>query len=516
MARLDERPYTYFSTVRGMCRTCRKVVPARVFFRGDAVWQESLCPDCRNEPAMIASSQKWYLENVLRAAPDRSPLKGSRPPSLGCPGDCGPCSWHASPCQLPVVSVTNACNLDCPICFTYNRKDRIYHMPVEEMRRTVDWVVESSGPVDLINVTGGEPTLHPQILDVLETCRRPEIGRITMNSNGLRLAEDRELCRRLADLGVCVILSFNAFDAETSTRLHGRDVVAEKLRAIENLSAAGARIGLLNVMVRGVNEDVAGRLLGMLRTNDLILSLTVQTMTYTGQGGGRFPDRRHIPVDEAARLVSSGSDGALEPSDFVPRTSAHPMCYAVSYLLRTGRGLVPFTRFAPRERISELLADSYLIRLGERDGFFRSAIDELYARGEDGGLRVLRELVERLYPSKTSTKKGSRVFSPKGPGEAKKGSGVFSRPAQPGRPEGRSAEKTPDPFFASEFERQRAAEAAVRTVTVHAHMDEDNFDCSRACQCPDLVPAEPGRLIPACTYNLFYRMKDERFYAQPD
>jgi uncharacterized radical SAM superfamily Fe-S cluster-containing enzyme len=64
----------------------------------------------------------------------------------------------------------------------------------------------------------------------------------------------------------------------------------------------------------------------------------------------------------------------------------------------------------------------------------------------------------------------------------------------------------------SDFEQQRAAEEMVRTIYVHSHMDEDNFDCSRAMLCPDLVPAEPGRLIPACTYNLFYRMKDPRFY----
>ena len=65
----------------------------------------------------------------------------------------------------------------------------------------------------------------------------------------------------------------------------------------------------------------------------------------------------------------------------------------------------------------------------------------------------------------------------------------------------------------SEFERQRIAEEAVRTVYIHAHMDEDTFDCSRAMMCPDQVPAEPGRLIPACAYNLFYRMQDERFYV---
>jgi hypothetical protein len=208
----------------------------------------------------------------------------------------------------------------------------------------------------------------------------------------------------------------------------------------------------------------------LLRGNDLILSLTVQTMTYTGQGGGRFPERRHIPADEAVGKVCAASSGALEPADFMPRPSAHPLCYQIAYLLRTGDGFLPFARFAPREKIAALMADSYLIRLGPREEFFREAIDGLYARGDAERLKAFRGLVERLYP--------------------------------PGRQ-------------LSEFERQRAAESAVRTVYVHAHMDEDTFDCSRAMLCPDLVPTEPGRLIPACTYNLFYRMKDERFYAQP-
>ena len=225
MARLDERPYTYFSTVRGMCRTCRSVTPARVFFRDGRVWQQSLCPDCENEPALIAGDDKWYMESIAKARPDRSPLPGARPLVNGCPDDCGPCAWHASPCQLPVLSVTNACDLRCPICFTYNRPDQVYHMSPEEMQRTVDWIVESSGPVDLINITGGEPTLHPQIVDLLRLCKRPEIGRVTMNSNGLTLSRDIALCEQLAELEVSVVLSFNTFDSEVSRLMHGRDAI---------------------------------------------------------------------------------------------------------------------------------------------------------------------------------------------------------------------------------------------------------------------------------------------------
>lgn len=469
MARLDERDYTYFTTVRGMCRRCRQVVPARVFFRGAQVWQQSLCPTCENPPALIAADKDWYLKSLLQPMPDRSPLAASHAPARGCPHDCGPCAFHASPCQLPVLSVTNACELRCPICFTYNRADRIYHMPVEEMRRTVDWIVEASGRVDLINVTGGEPTLHPRILEILDCGRRPEIGRVTMNSNGLRLAQDKALCRELADRNVYVILSFNTFDADVSRRLHGQDVVAAKRRAIDNLTAAGVRMTLLNVMVRGANEDAVGGLWTLMRDNENILSLTVQTMTYTGQGGGRFGRAEHIPVDEAARIVCRQTGGELEFDDFITRPSAHPLCYLICYALKTEAGMLPFTRFSDRGRLAGLIAESYLVRPEEGQEFFTDAVNRLYADGRDGPLRALRALVERLYP----------------PGQA-----------------------------LGAFDRQRTAESAVRTVYLHAHMDEDTFDCSRAMMCPDLVPAEPGRLVPACTYNLFYRMQDERFHVE--
>lgn len=468
MSRLTQRDDTYFTTVRGMCRRCRSVGPSRVFFRGGQVWQESLCPCGPQVAALIASDSDWYLAEVVRAMPDHSPLSRAKPQQLGCPHDCGPCSWHASPCQLPVLSITNACNLRCPICFTYNREDRIYHMPVAEMQRTVDWIAESSGRVDLINITGGEPTLHPQLLDILDVCRRPEIGRVTMNSNGIRLAEDVELCQRLAERGIYVILSFNTFDPQVSRLLHGRDLTAIKQQAIENLAKAGVRVTLLNVLLRGINENALCGIFDLMRQYENILSLTVQTMTYTGQGGGEVARAKHIPVDEAAQIVCRESKGILRFDDFISRPAAHPLCYRICYMLKSGDQFLPFTQLAEKRLIEQLLADSYLIRAADGDDFFRDAINQLYADGRTEHLTTLRRLVDQLYP------RGGKL---------------------------------------DEFVRQRIAESSVRTVYVHAHMDEDTFDCSRAMLCPDLVPAEPGRLIPACTYNLFYRMKDERFYV---
>ena len=173
-------------------------------------------------------------------------------------------------------------------------------------------------------------------------------------------------------------------------------------------------------------------------------------------------------MDAAARLLCEHSRGLLESADFLPRPAAHPLCYAVAYLLKDGDRLLPMSRFVPREKLQAMLRDSYLLRL-HREDELREIIDDVYARNQAEALRAFRGLFARLFP-------------PQGGIDA--------------------------------FARQRLAEESVRTIYLHAHMDEDTFDCSRAMLCPDLVPAEPGRLIPACTYNLFYRRLDDRFYGR--
>jgi hypothetical protein len=251
--------------------------------------------------------------------------------------------------------------------------------------------------------------------------------------------------------------------------MHGRDVVKKKLTAMENLTEAGVKMTLLNVMMRDVNENAVGQILQLMRENDSILSLTVQTMTYTGQGGGKWLERKHIPVDEAAKIVCKNSGGTLQFSDFLSRPSAHPLCYLTSYIIKDGSEFVPLTRYAPREKLESLMMDSYLIRLESDERVIKDIITDLYAKGETAHLNLFRNLIQQLFPARNPP---------------------------------------------SAFERQRIAESAARTIYIHAHMDEDTFDCSRAMLCPDLVPTEPGRLIPACTYNLFYRMQDARFYEK--
>ena len=471
-----DRDHIYFGATRGMCRECRELVNAQILLRDDGVFLRKYCPEHGHSEALIAKSVDWYLKVMASPQAGIPPRTFANKIANGCPYDCGLCTWHEQSCNLPVFSITNACNMACPICFTYNRKDKLYFMPPDEFRNIVDLIVKSEGELDLINITGGEPALHPGILELLKICQRPEIGRITMNSNGITLAEDESFVEKLAELGVYVILSFNTFQSEISRKIHGRDVVSLKLKALENLAKYDVQATLLNVMIKGVNDSEIGQVMGLAMESDNIRSVTTQNMTYTGQGGGDFYPRAHLTIDEAIACIEEQTDGLVKQTDFVPLPTAHPLCYSVTYLLKLDNGsAIPIIRFVDEDRYLELLREGYLIRPGgEFEMYLKEIIDNLWASGERIPesaeiLKTLKKLLQKLYPIE-------EVISP--------------------------------------FQRQKLAEKSVKTIFIHAHMDEDNFDLSRIVKCSDQVPQTDGRFIPACAYNLFYRMKDERFWIE--
>jgi uncharacterized radical SAM superfamily Fe-S cluster-containing enzyme len=345
-------------------------------------------------------------------------------------------------------------------------------MSRQELRSLLDKLIARVGQVDLVNITGGEPTLHPDILGLLEECRRPEIGRVTMNSNGLRLARDQDFCRHLAALGIYVVLSFHTFRSDRAGAIHGRDVIAAKLQALENLQCLGIGTTLLNVMIRGLTEDEIGSIFQLAKTHSVVRSVTVQTMTFTGKGGAHFQPRDTMPLDAAAKCIERATRGELRAGDFFPHAAAHPLCYSVAYYLKDGDRYRSLTALCSVEELRDMLSAGYLLQPGQAgEAVLRQAVDRLWSEGDPANLLPsVRGLLEKMYP--------------------------------PGQP-------------VSLARRQALAEENLLAVYLHSHMDEDTLDLARLAVCPDQVPDPEGRLIPACAYNLFYRQKDPRYWA-PD
>src|SRR5262245_28523556 len=112
-----------------LCRECKNAIPARVVALEDGrVWMHKTCNAHGEQGVQISNNAEWY-ERTRAITPIRTPpTAAAKPVKRGCPFDCGPCESHTQKVRLPVVTITSACNLDCPICYVYNKNENAFHM----------------------------------------------------------------------------------------------------------------------------------------------------------------------------------------------------------------------------------------------------------------------------------------------------------------------------------------------------------------------------------------------------
>jgi uncharacterized radical SAM superfamily Fe-S cluster-containing enzyme len=467
--------HTYYAATRSICRVCKRGVEAKVLFRGDEVWLDKFCPEHGKQKALLASSVGWYLDALTFLALSRPPQRAERRVERGCPFDCGPCGAHQQAMRLPVIPITSACNLDCPICYTVNRNEDAFFLDRDGMAAILERLRGEEGAWDIINFTGGEPTLHPDLPAFLEMCRESGIRRLTVSTNGLKLL-DEDYVRQLAALGTRIVLSFDTFDPQIDRVLLGADTVQAKLRVIDLLNKHAVPTTILPAIGKGLNDRDIPRLLDLVLETPNILSLELHPITFTGQGGAGFPRRARTTIPDLHRAIERATRGRIAAADFVPSPLAHPLCYSICYvLLLDGGGFVPLARLSSRARLFDLLRDTLYIEPHDAlEDFFRDLIFDLWANPErlpDAPriLATLRRLLGDMFP-------------------------------EAGTP-------------LSIAERLRIAERSVKAIYIHAHMDEETFDVSRVMKCCVAVPEPDGTTIPTCSYNVLYREKDRRFAA---
>jgi 7,8-dihydro-6-hydroxymethylpterin dimethyltransferase len=462
-----------------LCKVCKEAVPASIVAlasggHDDEVWLKKTCSQHGAQEVRISTSARWYEQARQTRQHAVAPRVVKKEVDHGCPFDCGPCTQHTQKVRLPVVTITSACNLDCPICYVHNKNDDAYHMPLADFRLILEHLrTDHGGELDIVNLTGGEPTMHPQLFEMLELAREAGIHRVTVCSNGIRLAKDEAYVQRLAELGARIALSFDTFDPHADKLLQGAHMLATKLRCLELCEKHGVDVTLIPVMTRGVNDHEIGKILDFALHRASVRHVEVHTMTYTGQSGATFQqDTRsgRISMIEVLEQIAATSGGLLSPSDFVSSPCAHPLCYQIAYLLLDpdGGAPIPLTRFMPASELYAALSDRLYLEPSERlEDSLRQAIDRLWLDEDNPdsarALRLLRNLLD-----------------------------VMSGP-----------------------DALRASERLVKAVYVHSHMDEETFDTERAIDCCDSNCYADGTTIPVCNYNVLYRDKEAKFTVQP-
>ena len=246
---------------------------------------------------------------------------------------------------LTIVEINDHCNLQCPICYAESGPARSEHRSLDEVRRMLDAIIANEGEADVVQISGGEPTLHPAFFEILAEAKSRPIRHLMVNTNGIRLARDPAFVDRLArDFpNTEIYLQFDSLRPAALKALRGADLTSVRRAALERLNAAALSTTLVVTLKKAVNDDEIGDIIRFAATHPCVRGVTLQPVQEAGRVDGYDRARDRLTVSEIRRRIAEQS-GLFTLSDVVP-VPCNPDTLAMAYALKIDGALVPLTRY---------------------------------------------------------------------------------------------------------------------------------------------------------------------------
>lgn len=338
----QDADHVFFELTRSICPTCRRPIDAQILLRDGKVFMRKRCPEHGPFEALVYADADAYVRNARYNKPGTIPLAFSSEVRQGCPYDCGLCPEHQQHVCLGIIEVNSACNMDCPLCFANAGPG--FNLTLEEVEEILDHLIETEGSPQVVQFSGGEPSIHPQIVPMLRAAKERGIDHVMLNTNGKRIARDDRFLEELAEVRPSIYFQFDGFEERTYELLRAEpDVLAEKLSALDRLAAIDLAVVLVAAVDRGVNEHEVGRLVRFGLEHPAVRGINFQPAFHAGRHGGHDPLQR-VTIPDVLRGIEEQTEGLFRVDDFVPVPCCFPTCNSVTYAYVDGDKVTPLPR----------------------------------------------------------------------------------------------------------------------------------------------------------------------------
>ncbi len=338
------RPYLFYGATQALCATCLRIVQAKEVIEDGKVFLLKRCPQHGPEKVLVAEDAAyWRLGREKFLKPPEQVVQPNTAHRYGCPYDCGICPEHEQHGCLSLLEITDHCNLRCPTCYAGSGPERQTHRSLAVIEGMLDRIVANEVEPDIVQLSGGEPTLHPEFFAVLDACRRRPIRHLMLNTNGVRIATEAGFAERLADYAPRfeVYLQFDSLEEAPLKALRGADLRSVREKALAKLNALNLSTTLVVTVRKGLNDGELGRIIDFALQQRCVRGVTFQPVQDAGRNDGFDPAIHRLTLSEVRRRILEQSP-IFRPEDLIP-VPCHPDCLAMAYALKRDGKVTPLT-----------------------------------------------------------------------------------------------------------------------------------------------------------------------------
>jgi len=490
-----------------VCPECLKIIPANLVEKAGKILLKKHCRVHGNFEDIYWSDSALYDKYKAFACDGTGVANPNTEKKKECPLNCGLCPDHKTGTVLANLDLTNRCNQKCPFCFANSAAAGYLYEPTFEQVKKMMETVRQESPVgcEAIQFSGGEPTLYPDLIKAIKLAKKMGFAQIQIATNGVKASQDLDFCRSMAQAGLdTVYFQFDGIKPETYQKIRGYNAWPIKLKAIENFRLSGlVSVVLVPTLVKGVNDDQIGEIIDFAQKNsDIVKGINFQPVSFSGRINKHMLKKERITIPDVLKLIEKQTHKQILEKDFYPipfvvpisnfteawrkspqiKFTVHPHCGAGTYVFIKNGELLPIARFIEVEKllglIKKLIPDfasqGLISKIINNDKIDKAAIIAKFAQHfpelikpemRSEGLNIMNEIIEVIRSGSSPSLK--------------------------------------------KFHRKTLF------IGLMHFMDPYNFDTQRASRCGIHYIAPNMKIIPFCSYNIFYRKKIEKAFSKP-
>lgn len=313
----------------GICELCGDFIPIDVIEEDGNIYYYKSCPACGKYRTLVSIDKNYYLssnKDILLP-----PLIHNK--SLdNCPFDCGLCDKHKQKVCMAMVETTDDCNIHCDTCIAGSCPGGQHYISLNDLFLIIQTIKRSQKTVDLLMLSGGEPTIHPLIMKMIDLCKEQNVKHLMIISNGVRIANDEDFVKKLSKYNdyIEIYLQFDSLNDDSIHKIRGKELNSKiRLNAIANLEKYGIHYTLVCVMKKGVNDLEIKDILDFAIAKKHCRGITIQPLKDIGRGNAFDKSKNYLTLTEARKLVAD--TGYITIDEMIP----HPCnsnCICIGYL----------------------------------------------------------------------------------------------------------------------------------------------------------------------------------------